>query len=184
MFQLIVLTVNNPVQHHDHPRMLLLLVGVLLLQRLHLLVVVEQHLPQPELLLNLVELGQTQPSVLFDCLHLLIVLVLGVLDLNPVLVVNATEVSEVLLPNFLKGPLPLLVLLQLVNLKQIFSKLNKKSCSSTCKRYFQCSTNSPARKQGQKDICKALQIVLPENRDKNTLSTQHVETFGLYLYFA
>ena len=122
MFQLIVLTVNNPVQHHDHPRMLLLLVGVLLLQRLHLLVVVEQ-LPPPQLLLNLVELGQTQPSVLFDCLHLLIVLVLGVLDFNPVLVMDAPEVSEVLFSNSLKSPLPLVVLVQLVHLEEIIPLL-------------------------------------------------------------
>ena len=104
--------------------MLLLLLSVLLLQCLHCLLVVEQVHP-PQILLNLVELGGTHPPVVFNRLQLFVVLVLDGLDVKPVLVVDALEVSVVQLPNSLKGPLSLLVLLQLVNLKPIFLEVYK-----------------------------------------------------------
>ena len=95
MSQLIVLTVDIPLlHHHDHPRMLRLLLRALLLE-------VEQ-LPPSETLLNLVELGRIQPPVLCNRLKLLIVLVLGGLELMPVLVVDASQFSEVLFSNSIK----------------------------------------------------------------------------------
>ena len=77
--------------------MLRLQIRVLPLQRLHLLLVVQQ-LPTPQVLqlLDLVELGWTQSPLLFNRLQLLIVLVFDGLDLTLVLVLDALQVSKML----------------------------------------------------------------------------------------